>query len=174
MYIDSSSSYQKRRLTVLHFPTQNVQSPKVPKWNFVLAGRMSNTPIKNGVHLPYLNRSYSSPLIFRDLSKGVILSLFIQDTTSVMDRSGAEQKFKGCSLWPLSPPLCSSEIGSFGIQKSYPPALMSWWFSELPFRWEYVSSFPGKNPCFLLDFTEVNFSNLEKGEVGYPVGVENP
>ena len=59
---------------------------------------MSATRIKNGVHIPYLNRSYASPLNFRDLFKGVILYLFIQDTTSVMDRSGAEQKFNGCSL----------------------------------------------------------------------------
>ena len=174
MYIDSSTSYQKRRLTVLHFPTQNVQSPKVPKWNFVLAGRMSDTPIKNGVHLPYLNRSYSSPLIFRDLSKGVILSLFIQDTTSVMDRSGAEQKFKGCSLWPLSPPLFSSETGSFGIQKSYPPALMSWSFSELPFRWDMFPRSLEKIRVFSSILLRWNFLNLEKGEVGYPVGVENP
>ena len=47
-------------------------------------------------------------------------------------------------------------------------------FPNVPKSVGYVSSFPGENPCFLPDFTEVNCSNLEKAEVGYPVGVENP
>lgn len=36
----------KTRLTVLHFPTQNVQPPKVPKWNFVHVSEWVPPPSK--------------------------------------------------------------------------------------------------------------------------------